>query len=39
MALQTKVKHKPEDCPYLHIKNCPGCGRSCACYKNKKKEK
>lgn len=25
-------KHKPKDCPYLHIKNCPGCGRSCACY-------
>ena len=25
-------KHKPENCRYVHIKNCPGCGRSCPCY-------
>lgn len=24
--------HEPNDCPYLHVKNCPGCGRSCSCY-------
>ena len=27
------VKHKPEDCPYLHVKKCKGCGRSCDCDK------
>lgn len=31
-AEKTKKKHKPENCPALHIKNCPGCSRSCACY-------
>ena len=29
-------KHKPEDCPYLHVKNCPGCGRSCSCHRKEK---
>lgn len=25
-------KHKQVDCPYLHVKKCKGCGRSCGCY-------
>ena len=25
-------KHEPKDCPFVHIKKCKGCGRSCACY-------
>jgi hypothetical protein len=28
-------KHTPANCPELHVKNCPGCGRSCACYPKK----
>jgi hypothetical protein len=33
LTLARKDTHNPEDCPYLHIKDCPGCGRSCGCYK------
>lgn len=25
-------KHSPKNCPYLHVQNCAGCGRSCSCY-------
>lgn len=24
--------HAESNCPYLHIKDCPGCGRSYGCY-------
>ena len=29
--------HSKKDCPYTHVKNCPGCGRSCSCYEKKGK--
>jgi hypothetical protein len=28
------AKHKRSECPYLHVKDCPGCGRSCSCYRS-----
>lgn len=27
-----RLKHTRKNCPYLHVKKCPGCGRSCSCY-------
>lgn len=27
-----KRSHTRAQCPYLHVKNCKGCGRSCPCY-------
>jgi len=31
---RTKMKkHSKSKCPYLHVKKCPGCGRSCSCYR------
>jgi hypothetical protein len=25
-------RHSQKECPYLHVKDCEGCGRSCGCY-------
>lgn len=30
-------KHKRSECPYLHVKNCEGCGKTCACYQKSRK--
>jgi hypothetical protein len=30
-------RHHPKSCPYLHVKKCKGCGRSCSCYRKKGK--
>jgi len=31
-------KHSPSNCPFLHVKKCKGCGRSCDCYKKRPKK-
>jgi len=31
--------HSQRDCPYLHVRNCPGCGRSCDCYPKRRVKK
>lgn len=37
--MKVSKNHSPADCPYLHVHNCPGCGRSCSCYSDDKKKK
>lgn len=38
MTIKDKIltPHSVDRCPYLHVNRCPGCGKICACYKNKK---
>ena len=33
------MKHSPDKCPYLHVKDCEGCGRSCWCFKKPERKK
>ena len=38
--MKTDVKqHLRKNCPYLHVKKCEVCGKSCSCYEIKKVSK